>query len=212
MDLLHFCKQGQIIRDQVILPGAIFRMGVQICEDLITLHRTGFCHGDLHPRNILVKLSHNGRIKAHLHDFGLSYPKDEVMDYIEDYDGVSDIWAPEIFTYHFKKVRVPGIDGEKLDVWALGLVLATLFELSIKLPYVHFKHQALDRYLDGQGNLTKQEKNDICEGFEYTVHHDSTNPIHCLIIKMLNPDPVARIALPDVLVELTMIGVQRSLL
>ncbi|EJD43006.1 kinase-like protein [Auricularia subglabra TFB-10046 SS5] len=101
-----------------------FRWVVELTAGISALHRIGIIHRDLHPGNILMDAEHHVRIA----DFGLAYcaPLDDAVSWqLNGYIspqyhivGAADYRAPEM-------ILGTGYN-ERVDYWALGLVLYEL--------------------------------------------------------------------------------------
>src|SRR5581483_6060926 len=85
-----------------------------------TMHNQNVIHGDMKLENVLFNDT-TGKFECRVSDFGLKYKKGEPLPFRKGNYGSSYCTAPELFmNMDFKG------DGEKLDVWALGLVLYQL--------------------------------------------------------------------------------------
>jgi serine/threonine protein kinase len=93
----------------------------QAADGLAALHKAGFIHHDINPRNFLV--ARDGTVK--LIDFGLSVPNTPAFRKPGNRTGTLHYMAPEL-------IRREPID-ERIDIFAFG---ALAFELlTDKLPY-----------------------------------------------------------------------------
>ena len=116
--LLEFAVHGNLfwyIRRQKSLPEKraveVFR---QTCDAIQYMHKKGFIHRDLKPENIL--LDDNYDIKVC--DFGWCTEYEQEDEMRKTFCGTYEYMAPEIFD---KKPY-----DEKIDVWALGVLLYEL--------------------------------------------------------------------------------------
>ena len=98
--------------DSVILSIAL---GVAMA--LNDLHAMGLSHGDVKPDNVVVESTANG-LQAKLLDLGLG----AVADNQVPRGGTRRYLAPEVMMLSGES------DGRKRDLWALGLLLAELFD------------------------------------------------------------------------------------
>merc|ERR1712224_1138025 len=84
------------------------------------LHRTGICHADVKPENILVAQGAGGEpTRALLTDFGLArhlHPGRSAMSVFSRSEGTMPYWSPQI-------VLGQPADGRLVDMWAVGCVL-----------------------------------------------------------------------------------------
>jgi hypothetical protein len=91
-------------------PSLVAHLGIELCRGLAYVHRRGFVHRDVTPRNVLLSL--DGEVK--LSDFGLVLAAER-----EDAPGVRGTLAyipPE-------QARAERVDGRG-DLFSLGVVLA----------------------------------------------------------------------------------------
>ncbi len=152
--------------------------GVKYC------HGQGVCHRDLKPENLL--LDANGLLK--ISDFGLSAlytgsAEDEGRaTLLHTTCGTPNYVAPEV-------LADKGYDGRAADVWSCGVILYVL--LAGFLPFDEPHMSALFR---------KIQKAD------FTYPSWFTAPVRALIDRILIPDPVRRIGLPDIEADAWFIG------
>lgn len=97
-----------------------FKYFTQTCSAIYFLHKNGLCHRDIKPENLL--LDENNNIK--LCDFSWCNKIDRKKPF-NDFCGTYEYMAPEIIRKDFY--------DEKVDVWALGVLLFEL--LHGKSPY-----------------------------------------------------------------------------
>ncbi|MFJ6001830.1 protein kinase [Arthrobacter sp. NPDC092385] len=97
-------------------------VGIQVASAVESAHRAGIAHRDIKPANILVT-DYN---RPALTDFGISGTM-ESSGTDED-QGMSIPWSPP------EAFHGGGIDGVKVDVWALGATVYTL--LAGRSPFV----------------------------------------------------------------------------
>jgi serine/threonine protein kinase len=91
-------------------PALVAHLGVELCRALAYVHRKGFVHRDVSPRNVLV--SADGEVK--LSDFGLAH--ELAGESATRVGGTPAYVAPEL-------ARGERADGRS-DLYSLGLVLA----------------------------------------------------------------------------------------
>jgi len=89
----------------------IFR---QILAALLHCHRLGIHHRDLKPENILLQITKDDTIEVKLVDFGMAalQPRGKLLT---TPCGSVHYAAPEVFDKRY--------DGNKVDVWSLGVIL-----------------------------------------------------------------------------------------
>ncbi|KAA8495050.1 CBL-interacting serine/threonine-protein kinase 9 [Porphyridium purpureum] len=127
MELVTGGELFEVIEQQGCLPEDSARnFFQQIIDALDYCHKRGVTHRDLKPENVL--LDRNGKIK--LTDFGFSSKKaagEKMLLFTQC--GTPDYCAPEMFRPQQKE----GYSGEKLDIWAAGIILYAM--LSGFLPF-----------------------------------------------------------------------------
>jgi hypothetical protein len=111
MEHVHGCDLGTLLRAGALEPELVARIGVELCRGLAYVHRRGFVHRDLSPRNVL--LSTEGEVK--LSDFGVALAADHAAG--GGVRGTLAYMAPE------QARGEERIDG-RADLYALGMVLA----------------------------------------------------------------------------------------
>jgi eukaryotic-like serine/threonine-protein kinase len=95
-------------------PALVAHVGVELCRALAYVHRRGFVHRDLTPRNVLI--SRDGEVK--LSDFGVALAVASEAD--PGLRGTLSYMAPE-------QARGERVDG-RADLFALGFVLGEALE------------------------------------------------------------------------------------
>lgn len=112
----------QYVRDSVHLNlGGQLKILIQAAEGFAAVHKAGFIHHDINPKNILI----NRQNQVKLIDFGLAVPNSPEFRKPGNRTGTLQYMAPEL-------IRREAID-ERIDIFAFG-VLAFEF-LTHKLPY-----------------------------------------------------------------------------
>jgi serine/threonine protein kinase len=122
------CLQGALLgimeyhakEGETLLPVECFSMFVQIISAVKYMHEQGFIHRDIKPDNILYRVNpgvqnDSNKYLYKLCDFGLSQKckPDEVLNL---YSGTLTYAAPEQLLVNRKY-------NQKVDIWALGVVL-----------------------------------------------------------------------------------------
>ncbi|MDQ0734117.1 serine/threonine-protein kinase [Arthrobacter agilis] len=97
-------------------------IGIQVASAVESAHRAGIAHRDIKPANILVT-DYN---RPALTDFGISGTMD--TSGTDEDQGMSIPWSPP------EAFHGGGLDGVKVDVWALGATVYTL--LAGRSPFV----------------------------------------------------------------------------
>jgi serine/threonine protein kinase len=93
----------------------------QILEGLLFMKECGYSHYDIKMENIL--LTQNGTVK--LCDFGASKTQEEVIAMINGTNIKGSTLVEGTFSYNAPEMLldIGSLDGEKVDTWALGLLL-----------------------------------------------------------------------------------------
>ena len=147
----------------------------EILEALSVIHTSGWRHGDIQPKNIIVERG-AGRARTHLLDFGLadSEPSDGVR---ASTAGTAKYLAPEILRGFQPDYRS--------DLYSLGVVLFECLHGAIESPLA-------DHLL-----ATRQGK-----FFESTCRIPTEAPFDRVLSRLLDPDPAARAQTADDAIEL----------
>ena len=114
MDYVSGCDLGTLLsaghkRGETLPPRLVAHIGIEMCRGLSYVHRRGFVHRDVSPRNVL--LSTEGEVK--LSDFGVALAASDAAPGLR---GTLGYMAPE-------QARGERPDA-RADLFALGLVLA----------------------------------------------------------------------------------------
>lgn len=116
----------------------IVSIASQLTSGLAALHALKLLHNDLKGPNALAKIDENGKVQAGLIDFGFAYSHDmnPTGNFKKGFYGSTLFTPPELF-------GVKDFHGDrfKLDVWALGCVLYSLY-FKKQVPW----YQLLDDY------------------------------------------------------------------
>ena len=115
MEEVRGCDLGTLLAAAAKLPEKlppplVAHIGIELCRGLAYVHRRGFVHRDVSPRNVL--LSYDGEVK--LSDFGVSLAA--ASEAAPGVRGTLAYMAPE-------QARGERADG-RADLYALGMVLA----------------------------------------------------------------------------------------
>jgi len=141
----------------------------QIIAALDYLHKHDVAHRDIKPENLLM----DGEMNIKVTDFGLSNLMGE-GEFLQTSCGSPNYAAPEV---------ISGMKycGTEVDVWSTGVVLFALLA-----GYLPFDDSNIS-------NLFKK----IRAG-EYSVPHHFPPDLKDLLCRMLNPDPLGRITIPQI--------------
>lgn len=117
------CNLHQLMsnRKQYFSEAEVKNWCFQILQGLNYMHRQGYFHRDLIPKNLLVS---NDTIK--IADFGLAWEVDSCPPYTE-YITTLQYRAPEM-------LLMSGQYNSKVDMWALGLIMAELITFHPLFP------------------------------------------------------------------------------
>jgi Protein kinase domain len=115
MEEVRGCDLGTLLaaghrRERKLPPLLVAHLGIEVCRGLAYVHRRGYVHRDVSPRNVLV--STDGEVK--LSDFGVALAA--ASDAAPGLRGTLAYMAPE-------QARSERSDG-RADLFALGMVLA----------------------------------------------------------------------------------------
>ncbi|KAI4327976.1 hypothetical protein L6164_020377 [Bauhinia variegata] len=128
-DILYFvfeymeCNLYQLMKDREKLfpEGQVRNWCFQVFQGLAYMHQRGYFHRDLKPENLLVT-----KDIVKIADFGLAREISSQPPYTEY---VSTRWyrAPEVLLQSY-------LYGSKVDMWAMGAIMAELFSLRPLFP------------------------------------------------------------------------------
>lgn len=142
---------------------------IKFLEAIKYLHNKGISHGDIKSENILLDSSFSPK----LCDFGFCRDKSIAGD--DDKNGTLYYAAPELF--------VKGqFDPKKVDIWAIGITLYSLFEL--QFPFKDGK----------QSYIVKQIIN-----HQLSISKKLNSKIRCIVEKCTSMNPSQRPTIDDIL-------------
>uniref|UniRef100_A0A2P2MHL2 Cyclin-dependent kinase F-4 n=1 Tax=Rhizophora mucronata TaxID=61149 RepID=A0A2P2MHL2_RHIMU len=137
-DILYFvfeymeCNLYQLIKDREKLfsEAEVRNWCFQVFQGLAYMHHRGYFHRDLKPENLLVT-----KDVIKIADFGLVREINSQPPYTEY---VSTRWyrAPEVLLQSF-------LYGSKVDMWAMGAIMAELFTLRPLFPGARYPSESL---------------------------------------------------------------------
>ena len=114
--ILEYAEKGDLSK-YINIPGRPLKENhakyffIKILKAVQALHKNGICHRDLKTGNILLDNKFNPKIC----DFGFST---YIQKNLKDKLGTPEYMAPEIYKGNY--------DGEKVDIFALGVILFNL--------------------------------------------------------------------------------------
>ncbi|XP_055353404.1 uncharacterized protein LOC129599244 isoform X2 [Paramacrobiotus metropolitanus] len=113
----------------------IMKFTLHIARGLEFLHKNGIIHGDLKPKNILVKITENDREKLLISDFfdvmqmKLSHACSSDTSHRR---GTIRYMSPEKLNKLFRETL--DVPGRKTDIWSLGCIILEMAESLINVP------------------------------------------------------------------------------
>ncbi len=120
--LLEYCDKGDLykaLESKKYELELLLHLCAQTAEGLVALHKAKVVHGDIKPENILLKSSiGDSTVKVRIGDFDMA---GHIGDEVPTARGTLHYLPPEI------KAGIPMIVSPRLDTWAFGLVLFTVF-------------------------------------------------------------------------------------
>ena len=182
--ILPLCPNGQlydIIHKPIrkVKESIIKKYLYQSIQAINYLHKKKIIHRDIKPENILIDNDDN----ALLSDYGIATHCKE-GETRNTYCGTDEYLAPEV-------IRGENYD-EKIDIWAIGILIYECVSPSRKTPFN--KLDFLERTKDNKEYLIKTEK-------ELKINYDKDfNPLaKNLIEKILKINPKERLPIDDIL-------------
>ena len=182
--ILPLCPNGQlydIIHKPIrkVKESIIKKYLYQSIQAINYLHKKKIIHRDIKPENILIDNDDN----ALLSDYGIATHCKE-GETRNTYCGTDEYLAPEV-------IRGEPYD-EKIDIWAIGILIYECVSPSGKTPFN--KLDFLERTKDNKEYLIKTEK-------ELKINYDKDfNPLaKNLIEKILKINPKERLPIDDIL-------------
>lgn len=182
--ILPLCQNGQLFdlvhRPKKRIPSIIFKKYLyQTIQAIKYLHSKKIVHRDIKPENILIDNNDN----ALLSDYGIA-AEIKNGEKRHTFCGTDDYLAPEV-------IRGQGYD-EKIDIWAIGILIYECFSPSGKTPFN--KLDFLQRSNDNKDFLIKSDK-DLKIKYDKDFEPLARNLIERII--KINPDE--RLNIDDIL-------------
>jgi len=182
-----YFNDGDLFQNLSSSPGILPEQNIRalmrsMLSALLTCHDDLVCHRDVSLENFLVSANGTGLV---LIDFGLSVEMDAHFT-IHNYGpvGKTKYMAPELVLG-----RPSAVDGRKVDVWSLGIVL---FMLITKAEPFHVALNVDARY---KTLIVKKGMRDVFTAWGYSVSPSLMN----LLESMLNPEPTLRPTVQEIL-------------
>jgi len=167
--------------------GFVMIIYLQLLDTLHYMHQMKVIHSDLKPANILICFKPEG-IVVKIADFGLAIQVSHVSETVKEVGGTMIYLAPEVFNQAYGKI------SNKMDVWALGLIL---FEaLTLNNDFAKFKLGWLS-YIN-QNPLALEAIDDFT--------------LRVLVSKMLQLQPASRASTKDLVESDLIISWKNSIL
>jgi len=175
---------------------------LKVVETLKAMHDQGFVHNDLNAKNILLKKLANGSLKVKLSDFGKTYNLTKEYPRADEGSYGSAIFtSPEHFVVN-GKLQDRLAQGKAEDIYALGCLLygmiyrqempwALCVQRGIDGSKPNEKSEALDRQMQCYEKLLLEKTPDAFKLKLYT-----------LMMRLLDPNPHARLTVDEVLIYL----------
>ena len=170
----------------------------ELLSVIMSMHKLGIYHNDLHDGNILLYKTNNGILKAGLIDLGRSTLLNERTTTIPQ--GAPHRNPPEALLHSFASV-----DKEKSDVYALGCTLYYLFFSKIYEPQFLFtKPVACGSSVEKKKKLYQKILKEYTKWNESFLIELQLKPrqsyteidlIKEIIVSMIHPDPERRASL-----------------
>lgn len=157
--LIEYAKHGDLYgflpKTDTLGEAKILKMYYRVLKALEYLHANNFVHRDIKPENILI----TSNFKPKLADFGTSVNKSIIAN---TFCGTYEYMAPEVY------LRCKQTD--KVDVWAVGILLYELFHQ--KTPFREDTLQTIKEKLDARSisfnpDLRQDIKNFIYSALEF---------------------------------------------
>lgn len=187
----------------------------QLLSGLVTIHATGYAHGDYKLENVLIK-GFGEELQAHITDFADaiskskiladpdSFKEDPVRGFTSYYCLQSDLereWEDGRTLNIEEASDVVVSDRQQRDVFGLGIVIASI--LSGVSPFANLDESAV---LFSEGQYPDLDKQEFEEEMKKIVPADKFEALKDLIWSMLIRNPNNRLKAPEALAAFDKIG------
>lgn len=183
---------------------------IQILLDLLSaiafLHENKITHRDVKPSNVMIRVDSSGATRAILIDF--SHAHRMVCDLKRiDADVVTYPYrAPEVFMY--KRSEKNGMYDEKIDIWAIGMLLIELItDRTLYTTVTDGEESSWEKLVTKDDYLTILEK-EFMHNKRTFFHADE---YWKWISKMLTKDPAKRISAREMYNEIIEFAIENNI-
>jgi serine/threonine-protein kinase len=112
-------------RDPPLTPPHVLRLGLELCDAMSCVHRSGVVHRDIKPENVLLADDGSPRLT----DFGFSRSFEQMLTRSDTLSGTFAYMSPEVLWGSQADARA--------DIWALGVMLFEMLTGVRPFPGIH---------------------------------------------------------------------------